>query len=203
MSNGPAAELDLANIEAAEHGHDPDHFWVFGYGSLMWNPGFEHVEAVPARMGGVHRSPCIYSWVHRGTQQRPGIVLGLDEGGMCSGLAFRVRESDRDAVVSYLRERELVTNVYVESIRHAQLHTGGTVACLTYVVDRYHEQYAGRLELHELVDIISGATGKSGRNEDYFFDTARQLDAMGIEDDTMDAIAKALLAKAKRPVTAP
>ncbi len=186
--------------------HDPDHFWVFGYGSLMWRPGFDHVDAIPARMGGVHRAPCIYSWVHRGTQAEPGIVLGLDRGGMCSGLAFKVRESDRDTVIAYLRDRELVTNVYEETVLPAQLHdpsgAGRVVACVTYVVDPYHEQYAGTLDIDALVEIIAHAEGKSGRNDAYFLDTTRQLRAMGIEDETMEAIAEKLLAQSARPVTA-
>ncbi len=191
--------------------HDPDHFWVFGYGSLMWRPGFDHVEAFPARMGGVHRAPCIYSWVHRGTQTNPGIVLGLDRGGMCSGLAFKVRETDRNTVIAYLRGRELVTNVYKETVLPAQLHdpvgagsTGGAgrvVACVTYVVDPYHEQYAGTLELDALVAIIARAEGQSGKNDAYFLDTTRQLRDMGIEDEMMEAIAKKLEAASARPVT--
>ncbi len=185
--------------------HDPDHFWVFGYGSLMWRPGFEHVEAIPARMGGVHRAPCIYSWVHRGTQASPGIVLGLDRGGMCSGLAFKVRETDRDTVIAYLRERELVTNVYVETLLPAQLHDpsgqGRVVSCVTYVVDPYHEQYAGSLDVEALVEIIARAEGKSGRNDAYFLDTTSQLREMGIEDAMMEAIAAKLQEQSARPVT--
>src|SRR5436305_15171687 len=85
--------------------------WVFGYGSLMWRPGFEFVERVPARLIGEHRALCVYSFVHRGTPEKPGLVLGLDRGGACRGVAFRVAAEHRASSVGYLREREQVTSV--------------------------------------------------------------------------------------------
>ena len=96
-------------------------FWVFGYGSLMWKPGFAHVETLHARLHGYRRALCVRSYVHRGTPERPGLVLGLDRGGSCLGMAFRVPGDLEDEVVAYLRERELVTNVYLET---AARHTG-------------------------------------------------------------------------------
>ena len=115
---------------------DMGDFWVFGYGSLIWRPGFAHVETSRARLHGFRRSLCVYSWVHRGTEQRPGLVLGLDRGGSCVGLAFRVPGELRDEVVAYLRERELVTKVYLERLLPVRLASGETVAALCYVVDR-------------------------------------------------------------------
>jgi hypothetical protein len=107
-----------------------DDFWVFGYGSLMWRPGFAHEETRQARLFGYHRALCVRSFVHRGTPERPGLVLGLDRGGSCHGVAFRVRPADRDTVTEYLRARELVTNVYLETTRKVRLDDGRDVRAL-------------------------------------------------------------------------
>lgn len=169
-------------------------FWIFGYGSLMWNPGFATLTAARATMHGVHRSLCVHSWVHRGSQQRPGLVLGLDRGGSCHGMAFAVAPSDRDAVVAYLRERELVTNVYVEAIRSVRLDTGERVEALVYLVDRAHPQYAGKLDDRRIAAIVKEAQGKSGANVDYVANTLAHLRRMGIRDPHLEAVAASLAA---------
>ena len=165
-----------------------DHFWVFGYGSLMWRPGFDYLEAHKATIDGLHRAPCIYSWVHRGTRERPGIVLGLDVGGSCTGMAFKVCSSIKPDTIAYLQERELVTNVYRESHDQAVLETGENVSCLTFIVNRDHEQYTGPISLDALVQQIRGAVGQSGGNEDYFFSTAQKLRELDIHDELMESI---------------
>src|ERR1700740_645206 len=123
--------------------------WVFGYGSLMWRPGFEFIEQVPARLIGEHRALCVYSFVHRGTPEKPGLVLGLDRGGARRGSAVRVAEKNRPTTVAYLREREQVPSVYREVMRSVWLENEARqrVSALAYVVDRGHVQYAGRLSL--------------------------------------------------------
>lgn len=167
-----------------------DHFWVFGYGSLMWNPGFDYLESHHARVTGLHRSPCIYSWEHRGTRERPGIVLGLDRGGSCLGIGYKVAAVNFEPVMAYLRARELVTNVYLETTRSMVLSdTRETAKAVTYIADRKHQQYAGRLEHDQLVAQIKGARGNSGPNEEYFLDTARKLADMGIRDAVMENLA--------------
>ena len=169
-----------------------EHFWVFGYGSLMWNPGFDHVEVQKATMNGVHRAPCVYSWRHRGTKSRPGIVLGLDQGGRCTGKAFKVKTEIHAPVLAYLRERELITNVYLETHYDAVLESGETISTLTYMVDQNHPQYAGKLSHQKLLKQIKGAVGKSGPNEAYFLNTAEHLAEIGIRDETMERLAKDL-----------
>ena len=152
-----------------------DDFWVFGYGSLMWRPGFDHEESRQAQLFGYHRALCVRSFVHRGTPERPGLVLGLDRGGSCHGVAFRVRPDNREMVTAYLRERELVTHVYLETTRKVRLDDGRAVRALTYVVDRTHEQYAGALSIEDAHLQVSGAVGQSGPNEDYVINTVDHL----------------------------
>src|SRR5499433_2070144 len=115
--------------------------WVFGYGSLMWRPGFESIEQAPARLIGEHRALCVYSFVHRGTPEKPGLVLGLDRGGNCRGIAYRVTGKKRVATIEYLRGREQVTMVYREAWRPAWLDDDPkqSVQALVYMVDRGHE----------------------------------------------------------------
>tara|TARA_R110002020_G_scaffold121810_3_gene276812 strand:+ start:3653 stop:4228 length:576 start_codon:yes stop_codon:yes gene_type:complete len=173
---------------------DMDDFWVFGYGSLMWRPGFEHEETRQARLFGFHRALCVRSFVHRGTPERPGLVLGLDRGGSCHGVAFRVRPENREAVTAYLRERELVTRVYVETLRRVRLATGDDVRAMTYVVDRSHHQYAGALSLDDALLGVQGARGQSGPNEEYVLNTVDHLKVLGLRDPHLEAIAHRLQA---------
>lgn len=174
--------------------HACEDLWVFGYGSLMWRPGFSFAEKIPARVIGLHRSLCVYSFVHRGTPQRPGLVLGLDRGGACRGVAFRVACGERAATIAYLRAREQVTKVYRETVRSVLLagHVERRVDALCYVVDRGHPQYAGRLTLDEQLHHIRQAHGQSGANPEYVLATVAALEAMGCRDDGLHALAERL-----------
>jgi glutathione-specific gamma-glutamylcyclotransferase len=167
---------------------DMDEFWVFGYGSLMWNPGFPFEEKAEALIFGYRRSLCVLSWVHRGTQQSPGLVLGLDRGGACRGMAFRIAGKDWDEVLAYLRERELVTNVYLERTLPIRLSDGRRVAAIAYIVDRSHAQYAGSLDPATAARIVDKAKGRSGANDDYLFNTVEHLRAMGIRDQWLEQV---------------
>ena len=174
--------------------HDDGELWVFGYGSLMWRPGFAHLERVPARLIGLHRSLCVFSFVHRGTPERPGLVLGLDRGGMCRGIAFRVAAAARHDTVEYLRAREQVTSVYVETHRQIELEdkTRRRVRALCYIVDRSHVQYAGRLTLAESLHHVRQGHGKSGANRDYVIETVRALEALGYREGELHLLAERL-----------
>ncbi|NBN65530.1 gamma-glutamylcyclotransferase [Microvirga tunisiensis] len=163
--------------------------WVFGYGSLMWKPGFDYAEKRQALLRGAHRALCVYSWVHRGTQERPGLVFGLDRGGACRGMAFRVPAAQAESTIAYLREREQVTMVYLEAHRRIAFADGTTATAVTYVVDRSHPQYAGLLPLDRQLDLVRGAVGQSGANPEYVLNTAAHLDELGIHDQRVSWLA--------------
>ncbi len=165
-----------------------DDFWVFGYGSLMWNPGFPFEERQQARLYGYRRSLCIRSNVYRGTDENPGLVLGLERGGSCLGVAFRVSNADREPVVDYLRERELVSNVYKERVLSVGLSDGRRQMALTYVADCKHPQYIGDLALEDAATIVRHASGRSGPNVDYVFNTVEHLKDMGIRDALLERV---------------
>jgi len=161
--------------------------WVFGYGSLMWRPGFDFKAAVPALLYGAHRALCVYSWVHRGTQERPGLVLGLDQGGSCRGVAFKVAAKNASSVVEYLREREQVTMVYKEAYRPIRLLAGDGTSqtALCFVVDRNHDQYAGVLDADHQARLVRQGRGQSGENPDYVFNTVTHLEELGVHDTNL------------------
>lgn len=168
--------------------------WVFAYGSLMWRPGFDFVERLPARVIGAHRSLCVLSYIHRGTPERPGLVLGLDRGGTCRGIAYRVTASRRADTLAYLREREQGTAVYRECTRSVWLSSEPErqVAALCYVVDRGHPQYAGRMSLEDQLRHVRQGHGRSGPNRDYVISTVSELEALGFRDANLHLIAERL-----------
>ena len=159
-------------------------FWVFGYGSLMWNPGFPFEECCPALLRGYHRAFCVYSHHYRGTPDRPGLVLGLDRGGSCRGIAFRVADADAAAVRAYLDERELVSYAYRPKRLMINLDDR-RVRCLTFVADPQHAQYAGDIDVERAADIIVGAQGCAGLNRDYLIHTIRRLEREGFVDASL------------------
>lgn len=168
--------------------------WVFGYGSLMWRPGFEYLERIEATLFGYHRAFCVYSYVHRGTPERPGLVFGLDRGGSCRGIAYRVAADMADEVRRYLIAREQVTMVYLEARRKIRLADGRVECGLCFLVDRGHEQYAGKLDFIEQVRLIARSSGQSGPNWEYLANTISHFDAMGIPDGPLHALNRAVAA---------
>jgi glutathione-specific gamma-glutamylcyclotransferase len=174
--------------------HLDDDLWVFGYGSLIWRPGFEHLERVPARLTGAHRGLCVFSHVHRGTPEKPGLVLGLDLGGACRGIAYRVAKKHRARTIAYLRAREQVTMVYRETVRGVTLLASPErrVQAVVYMVDRGHPQYAGRLDLATQLHLVRQGHGQSGANRDYVLSTVHALEALGLRDRDLHLLAERL-----------
>lgn len=163
--------------------------WVFGYGSLMWNPGFAYIDKQPAQLTGYHRSFCIYSHHYRGTQERPGLVLGLDKGGICQGVSFRVARSEWQNVVSYLDERELIGYAYravAIDIKIEQSYTA--VKSYTYVADPSHPTYAGDIGIERSADMIINALGVGGLNRDYLINLLQQLETHGYKEPALQSL---------------
>jgi cation transport protein ChaC len=162
--------------------------WVFGYGSLMWRPGFAFAERTRATLHGRRRAFCIYSVHHRGTYERPGLVLGLAPGGATRGMAYRIAEADWATTYAYLLEREQPTETYIEARRTLRLTDGRRVEALVFLSDIRHPQWAGALSLERQAELIAGAVGLSGRNEDYLKDLVEHLRAEGIRDRSMETL---------------
>ena len=169
----------------------PSPLWVFGYGSLIWNPGFPVAEQQLATLRGFARSFCMSSIHHRGTVEDPGLVLALDpsEEHDCRGVAFRVPDSAADETVNYLRERELVSSAYLERTLPVELANGTAVSALVYVVDTEHVQYVGGMSLEKQAKIIAHAVGGRGPNTEYLWNTVAHLTELGIEDPELDWLA--------------
>ena len=165
-----------------------DERWVFGYGSLMWRPGFACAERAPATLHGRRRAFCIYSVHHRGTYERPGLVLGLAPGGAVRGAAFRVAEPDWPSVYAYLLEREQPTETYIEARRAVRLADGRRVEALVFLSDVRHAQWAGNLSLDRQAELIAGARGLSGPNIDYLRDLVQHLREEGVRDHAMEQL---------------
>lgn len=172
--------------------------WVFGYGSLIWHPGFPVAEQAVARLEGWHRSFCMRSIHHRGTVEAPGLVLALDraEGAHCDGVAFRVEPGAEAETIAALRERELVSSAYLEVTLPLRLADGRGVEALAYVIDPDHGQYCGGLALEEQARIIAQAVGGRGPNRDYLWSTAAHLAELGIADADLDWLAARVRAMA-------
>ncbi len=158
--------------------------WVFGYGSLLWNPGFEPVETQIARLDGYHRSFCMWSIHHRGSEDDPGLVLALDkaEGASCHGVALRVADEETDAVLEALRERELISSAYYEDMVPLDGADGRKLKALAYIINQDHRQYCGGLELERQAQVIAHAGGGMGPNSEYLFNTVGHLKTLDIID---------------------
>lgn len=174
---------------------DTGDIWVFGYGSLMWNPGFPHLEVRPARLYGYHRAFCLYSHHYRGTEDRPGLVLGLDRGGSCLGRAFRVGAQDAEAAMAYLIDREMFGHEEdVYRLVWPRISVDGLrIAAACFVINPRHPHYAGKLPPERIAELIRRGMGSGGSNIDYLRNTIQHLDDLGIKDGPLHALEKCVL----------
>jgi glutathione-specific gamma-glutamylcyclotransferase len=172
---------------AASRGGDAP-LWLFAYGSLMWNPGFAAAERRPARLFGYHRRFCLYSRDYRGTPERPGLVLGLDRGGSCHGVAYRLPPDRAVEIFDRVWAREMTGMVY-EMRRVTVLTNAGPVAAHACVVRRQSPDYAGRLSPENAARLLTHAVGGRGSGRDYLANTLRHLEDLGIRDRLLRRVA--------------
>ncbi len=174
--------------------------WVFGYGSLMWNPGFDYDERALGSLPGYARSFCMWSIHHRGTVEDPGLVLALDphDTATCEGLGFRVPAKQRAATLTYLRERELISSAYLERFLPLNLRDGRQVEAVVYVIDTDHPQYVRDLSLERQAQVIAHAVGGRGPNTEYLYNTQSHLEELGIEDPDLRWLAQRVRSLAER-----
>jgi cation transport protein ChaC len=180
-------------MSSPEFALPPGDLWVFGYGSLMWRPGFEFLERHTARLYGYHRALCVWSWVHRGTPEKPGLVFGLDAGGSCVGRVFRVAAGIKYDVADYLYQREMVTAVYRSRLHRVYSAGGDPVIALTFIVDRAHAQYAGRLDAATAAAVVARSQGQSGPNPEYLLSTVAHMEELGIHEPELGRVRDHLL----------
>ncbi len=158
-------------------------YWVFGYGSLMWRPGFPFAEMAPAHLHGWRRDMCIQSIHYRGTPEIPGLVSGLTPGGSCMGRAYRIHFEHKEDVIAYLDDRELVTDVYLPQHHEVALDDGRSVTARVYVADVKHVQFAGHWQVDDKIVYLLQGHGTEGRSIDYLANILDQLNHLGIDDD--------------------
>jgi cation transport protein ChaC len=167
-----------------------DPFWVFGYGSLMWDPGFAYVEARHARVFGYHRALCLLSVRNRGTPEKPGLVLSMDRGGSCHGIAFRIAPAEVERTRLYLWEREMVTAAYRPAVLNARLRGGNQAKALAFVAKPDHPQYYRAMSPEHAAVLVRQGCGACGAALDYLRNVIRHLDEMGIAEGPLHRVLK-------------
>lgn len=168
--------------------------WVFGYGSLMWSPGFHCSEKSAGRVHGYHRALCVYSHRYRGTPNQPGLVMGLCRGGSCWGMAFRVSRAQAPRVLANLWHREMRNRVYRARFVRVRVRGGREVRALAFVADSTHRQFAGDLSIDRTARIVALGRGERGRNVDYLSHTLAHMHELGVSDPHLDQVLLAALA---------
>jgi len=182
-------------FDASQHegiSYPDNDFWVFAYGSLMWNPEFDYLRSETARLNDFHRCLCLWSVEYRGTVERPGLVMGLDVGGACMGRAFLISQTKAPEIIARLNQREMITGAYKSSMQPLQLGSGECVEGICLVARQDHPQYAPRLKQEIIIDLVRQAHGRRGSNREYVLNTVSHLREMGLEDASLYRIGRML-----------
>ena len=177
-----------------------NNLWVFGYGSLMWDPGFPFAESRRGKIYGYHRSLCLRSVRYRGTDDKPGLVFGLDRGGSCTGMCYRLNVDDQFEVATYLQDREMLNNAYEPYIRSVTLDDGRCVDAILFVVRRQHPSYVRNLSADQIAGIVADASGQRGANLDYVISTIKVLEEFGIRDRALRRVGKLASARSEKDI---
>ncbi len=168
--------------------------WVFGYGSLMWSPGFSYKQKALGRVHGYHRALCILSTRYRGTARKPGLVMGLCRGGSCWGMAFRVEAQRVRQALARLWKREMPRRVYAPRLLRVQLASGREVRALAFLADPAHPAYVRELDLHGRARLVAQGIGQRGPCVDYIRNTLEHMHAVGVSDPHLERVLHAALA---------
>ena len=172
---------DVVTALLAEH--NPDDLWIFAYGSLIWKPEFEHVEHCRATATGWHRSFCMKITRWRGTPAQPGLMMGLDRGGSCQGVAYRLPAEDRFGQLGRLVRREMSVKPATNTPRWIRIRRSkGQLRALAMTVNPKGSAYIGRLPPEEVARMLAVAAGHLGSGAEYLFQTVKHLDEYGIRD---------------------
>jgi cation transport protein ChaC len=172
--------------------------WLFGYGSLIWNPAFHFTDRLTGTVFGHHRRFCLWTHLGRGCPDRPGLVLGLERGGSCRGVAFHIAPGAVDEELAIVWRREMLSGAYVP--RWVDVHTAlGTVRAITFVINRAHERYARFLPDDRVAEVIAAAEGFLGPCADYLINTVDHLAQLGIHDRPLEQLRRRVLARPDLP----
>ena len=161
--------------------------WLFGYGSLIWNPAFHFAEQRKGRIHGWHRRFCLWTPLGRGSPDRPGLVLGLERGGACTGMAFRLAADQVASELDIVWRREMLSGAYRPRWVRVQ-SAEGPIDAIAFTIDPANPRYAGRLDEDEIVDVVATAVGRLGPCTDYLFKTALALKELGLEDRVLNRL---------------
>ncbi len=191
------AERRASVRSTLERAPSPDQIWVFAYGSLLWNPAFRFTERRIGRVYGYHREFCLRTEIGRGSPEMPGLILGLEAGGSCRSVAYRIAEEEVNTELDLIWRREMLSSVYRPT--WVTVHDGeDRLPAVTFVIDTRDERYVGDLDRAQMVQAIALASGSLGRCCDYLFETVDHLRALGIRDRRLEALADAVRARQEK-----